>query len=204
MKLAILVLLLFVAASASATTHIIQFGNTLGLIYEPKDLTGVAIGDTIQWEGFFTFHPLASTQIPNGAEAFAYSDTAKVFIYVPQVNGEYKYICTAHEVDGMVGSFIVGEGSVKETKLVDVELFQNVPNPALGSTTISFDLEKPAHITLTVYTLAGNEVAKLADGTFGGGINTIPFNTADLPSGIYMYRLTIGDEAITRQLIVTK
>ncbi len=209
MKLGIILVLLLATSMVTAKTHIITFPGSGGSpAYNPV-VFEMALGDTVRWQAdngaSFAFHPLtSSSQFWPGTVISC--DTGTVFEYVPTAEGVHAYYCLFHGSpgNGMAGGFNVGASSVKETKLAGVELFQNVPNPAFSSTTISFDLAQPANLTLRVYTLAGKEVAALANGNFGAGINVIPFNTTELPSGIYMYRLSIDGEAITRQLIVTK
>jgi|GEM_PF-2497185 len=102
-------LFLLIAGSniITAETHIIRFGGDLGDNYVPANLT-VTVGDTIEWQGAFNFHPLASTSVPDGAEEFQNS-TGTVFSYVVTVAGDYEYICTVHDVIGMTGSFTAEE-----------------------------------------------------------------------------------------------
>ena len=96
--------LFFFATTTSATTHMINFGGTLGNKYNPATLTAV-VGDTIIWEGSFTVHPLSSTSIPSGAATW-HDGSGTSFSYVITVAGTYNYKCDVHT--GMVGSFSAG------------------------------------------------------------------------------------------------
>jgi len=60
------------------------------------------------------------------------------------------------------------------------------------STTISFELPEVSDVSLNVYTLAGEEVAVLADGVRQPGTYRVRFDGSGLPSGVYFYRLTAG------------
>ncbi|MBI4546893.1 MAG: T9SS type A sorting domain-containing protein [Ignavibacteriae bacterium] len=69
-------------------------------------------------------------------------------------------------------------------------LNQNYPNPFNPTTTIEFDLAKPALVTLKVFNTLGQEVATLLDHEeMDSGLEEVDFNASGLPSGIYFYRL---------------
>ena len=79
------------------------------------------------------------------------------------------------------------------------------PNPvASGPARIAYTLSDAGPVTLTVYDVLGREVATLVDGTQGPGRYVVPFDTADLPSGTYTYRLVAGGQATHRQMTVAR
>ena len=194
----LIVALVAFATGAQATTHIIKFGQSLGLVYQPNELENVAIGDTIQWEGFFTFHPLLATQLPQDAPEFHYDGPDTVFIYVPQVNGEYRYICTAHA--GMEGEFIVGGSSVEAPETFALTAF---PNPVSNSLTISFSLTKAANAAISIFDIHGKQVIATSD-AFGAGKNSTTINIAKLPTGVYSYRLETPEGSVVRKFTITR
>ncbi|HOV24260.1 MAG TPA: T9SS type A sorting domain-containing protein, partial [Candidatus Marinimicrobia bacterium] len=83
-------------------------------------------------------------------------------------------------------------------------LKQNYPNPFNPTTNIRFDLPKDSDVSLVVYDLMGREVAKLVNGPMNAGYYTINFNAANLPSGVYIYRLKAGDFVNTKKLMLLK
>jgi plastocyanin len=94
-----------VATTSQATTHIVKFGHSLLYTYSP-DTMSIRVGDTIQWEGDFTFHPLQSFQVPLGADSFYYDGVDTMYRYAIKVEGEYNYRCTQHDSSqGMYGAF---------------------------------------------------------------------------------------------------
>ena len=205
MKLAISLCALLAFTTISAKTHLIAFGGALGNNYVPLALPEVHIGDTVRWEGEFSAHPLTSDTIPVGATPFA-NDAGTVFEYVPTVEGIYGYHCQFHGAMGvgMFGGFQVVSASVKQTKTVEGELLQNYPNPAQGTTTMSFTLTKSTKVNLGVFTLDGKEVANVAQGTLSQGQHSYTLDVSSLPAGLYFYRLFVNGEAITRELVVVK
>jgi choice-of-anchor B domain-containing protein len=83
-------------------------------------------------------------------------------------------------------------------------LFQNYPNPFNPSTTIAFDLPVDSRITLIVYDLLGEEVQSLVSGLVRAGHHVETFNAADLPSGVYICRLTAGPYSSAIKLVLLR
>lgn len=83
-------------------------------------------------------------------------------------------------------------------------LHQNFPNPFNPETSISFDLAEASVVKLSVYNVAGQEVATLADGNLSAGSHTISFDGANLTSGVYLYRLTAGEFTATMKMVLMK
>ncbi|MGH2568733.1 MAG: T9SS type A sorting domain-containing protein [Bacteroidota bacterium] len=72
------------------------------------------------------------------------------------------------------------------------EFFQNYPNPFNPTTTISYQLATPSHLTLKVFNMLGQEVATLVYGQQLAGFHQATWSTSGFASGVYVYRLTAG------------
>ena len=83
-------------------------------------------------------------------------------------------------------------------------LEQNYPNPFNNSTSFFYKSSINSHITIKIYNTLGEQIAVLLDDFSLAGIYKINFNAADLPSGIYFYRMTAGKNTITRKMILMK
>jgi hypothetical protein len=83
-------------------------------------------------------------------------------------------------------------------------LFQNYPNPFNPSTTISFELSEPAGVNLSVFDVSGRLVRTLIDESRGRGEHTTVFNSDGLASGVYFYRLLVGNETASKKMTVIK
>ena len=83
-------------------------------------------------------------------------------------------------------------------------LSQNVPNPFNASTTIAYDLPEASHVTLTIYTITGQEVVVLVDGHREAGHHTAMFDGSGLATGVYVCRLEAGTFADTRRMLLMK
>ena len=78
------------------------------------------------------------------------------------------------------------------------------PNPFTSRTTLSFTLPRVEDIHLAIYDMLGREVAVLVDGTRPAGAQTITFDAAELPSGVYLYRLDAGGTVLTQRLTLVR
>jgi len=80
----------------------------------------------------------------------------------------------------------------------------NFPNPFNPTTEIRFNLPVQNEITLKVFDMIGREVAVLIQERMDAGLHTISFNASNLSSGIYMYRLQIGNSMFTQKMTLLK
>jgi hypothetical protein len=84
------------------------------------------------------------------------------------------------------------------------ELYQNYPNPFNPVTQIRFALAKTANVKLSVYNIAGQKVAELANGIKSSGYHTVGFDGSKLNSGIYYFVLEIGETSETKRMLLIK
>ncbi|MDZ7371344.1 MAG: T9SS type A sorting domain-containing protein, partial [candidate division KSB1 bacterium] len=84
------------------------------------------------------------------------------------------------------------------------ELLQNYPNPFNPTTTLSFSLPVDDKVKLAVYDILGREVRVLVDGKLTAGVYRYEFDAADLPSGVYFYRLKTANHTLTNKMMLIK
>ncbi len=85
----------------------------------------------------------------------------------------------------------------------------NYPNPFNPSTTISYAVDQPSDIRLTVFTIRGRCVVTLVDRLHAPGIYHIQWDGTDssgrpLASGVYFYRMEAGDYSVIRKMVLLK
>ena len=83
-------------------------------------------------------------------------------------------------------------------------LDQNYPNPFNPATTISYTVPANSHVTLTVYSLLGAEIATLVNESQNPGRYGVQFDAARLSSGVYFYRLQAGTYVETKRMMLLK
>lgn len=83
-------------------------------------------------------------------------------------------------------------------------LSQNYPNPFNASTVIRYSLPEPAEVDLSVYDVLGRRVARLVDARHIAGSYDVHFNSGDLTTGVYMYRLKTGKTVLTGKMLLLK
>ena len=83
-------------------------------------------------------------------------------------------------------------------------LLQNYPNPFNPSTKISWQSPVGSHQTIKVYDILGNEVATLVDEFKTAGSHEIEFNSENLASGIYIYRLQTAEFTQTKKMMLLR
>jgi hypothetical protein len=86
----------------------------------------------------------------------------------------------------------------------EYRLFQNYPNPFNPTTTIRYNLPASGFVSLKVYDVLGREVSSLVNERQTAGSYESRFNAANLPSGMYFYRLQSGTFTETRKMLLVK
>ena len=84
------------------------------------------------------------------------------------------------------------------------ELNQNYPNPFNPSTTIQFSIKNSEFSILRVYDILGREVAVLVNERKLPGSYTVRFDAKGLASGVYIYRLTVGEFHSEKKMVVVR
>ncbi|MCX7878121.1 MAG: T9SS type A sorting domain-containing protein [Ignavibacteria bacterium] len=83
-------------------------------------------------------------------------------------------------------------------------LNQNYPNPFNPSTILSYTLKTDGNVKLTVFNLVGQSVAVLVDGFQKAGYYEVSFDASELPAGIYLYKLQVGDYSSVKRMTLVK
>jgi len=88
-------------------------------------------------------------------------------------------------------------------------LHQNFPNPFNPTTTILFDIIHSNDITLQIFNSKGRLVKTLINDNLESGQHSVIWDSKDekgdaVPSGIYYYRLQVGEQNETLKLILLK
>jgi len=88
--------------------------------------------------------------------------------------------------------------------LSDYNLYQNYPNPFNSSCALKFSIPKSSRVTLKIFNTLGEELETLVNEEKPTGTYELSWNAANLPSGVYFYRLQAGSFVQTRKMILLK
>lgn len=94
-----------------------------------------------------------------------------------------------------------GEGLEAE---ILARLEPNYPNPFQSSTTIPYALPEAGHVTLEIYDSAGRRVAQLVNEEKGVGVHEAIFHAGPFASGVYFYRILIGNYSDVQSLMLAR
>ena len=86
----------------------------------------------------------------------------------------------------------------------DYKLYQNFPNPFNTMTNVKFQMSKSGVVEIKVFDLLGREVKTLINEYKQPGTYQVSFNAEGLTSGIYFYKMTMGDFSETKKLVFAK
>lgn len=139
------------------------------------------------------FNPADSTYIVDLSTLTATANHVRVFMRILSA--------------GATGISIQDERVIIPT---DYKLEQNYPNPFNPTTSIRFELPLDKAISLTIFDVSGRIVKKLVDNQYlSEGAHEVTWDgTSDagvkVASGTYLYRLTFGNFAQTKTMILLK
>jgi hypothetical protein len=104
----------------------------------------------------------------------------------------------------------VNLNSGEKTKPENFCLKQNYPNPfsangtGAAQTTIVFQLAHAGQVKLVVYNLLGKEIKVLKNEYQQSGQHEVIFNSENLSSGMYIYKLEFNRKIETRKMILMR
>ncbi|MFZ1282171.1 MAG: T9SS type A sorting domain-containing protein, partial [Ignavibacteriaceae bacterium] len=126
---------------------------------------------------------------------------------------EIKYLIES----GVFDKLSAVEDNLNVTSPNDFVLYQNYPNPFNPNTTISFSIpdltsssplrkgrNEVGFITLAIYDILGRKIATLLNEEIIPGYYEVEFNSSNLSSGIYFYKLSTPNYSETKSMVLLK
>ena len=137
----------------------------------------------------------------NSFTFIAYSQTLQ--------NNEMHFIPQDHVKPLSSTSSVLSMEDLTTVIINDFVLLQNFPNPFNSITSISFQLQAESSMSVTIYDFMGNVVKDLFSGIESSGYKSINWdatnNNGDLVStGMYFYRLRVGDASEVKRMMYLK
>ncbi len=112
-----------------------------------------------------------------------------------------------------VANFNTGDDitGVEDVNIVPANYYmaQNYPNPFNPTTNIKFGLPNSGNIKLVIYNVLGQEIKTLINQNLNAGTYNILWNGQNeaginVPSGVYLYRITSGNFIDTKKMVLIK
>ncbi len=132
----------------------------------------------------------------DGIEYTSYDSENRLLVIEQSIGGEFK---VTFDVDESVD--VASSGNEVP---IEFSLSQNYPNPFNPSTTISFALPKTGIVSLKIYNAIGQEVAELVNREMNAGMQSVNFEASHLSSGLYFYRISAGNFADVKKMMLIK
>jgi cyanophycinase len=86
----------------------------------------------------------------------------------------------------------------------DFVLYQNYPNPFNPTTSIQYAMSSRQFVSLIIYDMLGNQIKTIVNEEKSPGNYAVMFDASQLSSGIYFYRLTVGNYSETNSMVLIK
>jgi hypothetical protein len=91
---------------------------------------------------------------------------------------------------------------VAENDLVSISSVY--PNPANGSTNVSFNLKQAGNVAVSITNLLGQTVATVNPGKMAAGSNNVSLNLSNIKAGVYFVNVSVDGVNTTKKLTVTE
>ncbi len=156
------------------------------------------------WEGVTTNKRLFLLEMETGIVQSLFPDKEENTSY-GKWSPDGKLVC--YIVDGAEQNYIYitsfnaspseKQAAQKEESPLAFELKPNFPNPFNSGTTLQFSLPGTSHVTLDIFTIHGQRIARLLDESFGPGTHSVRWDGRDnmgrnVSNGVYIARLAAG------------
>lgn len=173
--------------------HEVFSAGTLQIV---SDVCGYNDVLTINGPGEYTFYL-------GGVNKDANEDFELTLIALQDLEITLDYFAVPTIVD-LVGSSVdefVAENGIK--------LYRNRPNPFNNTTKIGFDLPQIAKVKLQIFDINGQLIDDIFEGTLANGNHEYTWYSTDingnlLPSGVYIAKLTVGDDVLSINMILNR
>lgn len=195
--------------------------QTLELIvnYDESIITYQSFSQLMLGSGNF----VSSAKISDGVASFMYATISlqsgnitpgKIILNLGSSIPSYFHISSSYRLNGgdvtEGPSYTHGVTNVEENLIPEkFEVAQNFPNPFNPTTTIKFGLPEASQVTVKIFNMIGQEVKTLVNEFKNAGTYSVTWNGDNesgkkITSGVYIYRVTAGNNVQTMKMILMK
>lgn len=197
------------SATASDSFLVMVYAPQLAHIWVLPDSAIISPGDTTQFSASGRDqHENAISFTPVWSATGGTIDTSGTYIAGEQ-EGTYSVTVAdlSTQIQGEAVVIITTETGMKDrSRTIPQEfcLYQSFPNPFNPVTTIRFDVKEPVRVNLKIYDIIGREVATLIDSQYDQGRYTVRFDASLYATGLYFYKIQMGDYVAVKKMMLLK
>ncbi|HJM47938.1 MAG TPA: T9SS type A sorting domain-containing protein [Candidatus Marinimicrobia bacterium] len=116
------------------------------------------------------------------------------------------FMCSENQIVNLSGTSqtLVLRKSTNSISPTSFSMGPAYPNPFNPLTTISYTLQKPSYVVFSVLNINGEEIDRLVDSTQDTGPRSIIWDSKDHPSGVYLFKLVVGEKTIFSKGLLLK
>ncbi len=92
-----------------------------------------------------------------------------------------------------------GTNELSQSNLTGMVLY---PNPANDEVTVQFEIFENSQVNSGIYALNGQKIVSLAGKHLQPGTHNVRFNTANIPQGVYIFKIFTDKGIFTKKLVV--
>jgi len=196
-------------ATLLLTVSGIEDGNEIGIY----NINGDLIGSGAVYNGVAAVTIWGDNEITPNIDGAGTNELLSAKLYNPNSNLEQDIslsmisdLTSGMELSNLLynqNSIFVAKATAYNDALTGMKI-KNVPNPASANTVFEFTLASEGDAEILVYSLTGELVARLANGTYNAGNHRVNFNVANLTSGVYNVVLRSGSQRAATMMLIEK
>jgi uncharacterized lipoprotein YddW (UPF0748 family) len=162
----------------------------------------------------FDYPDSINLEDPSYIRFISYNDTTRFFDSKPldTLTNSVTYIVTSldrlkNESEAYASITLMLTDVNDDANIVhDFKLEQNFPNPFNPATAINFSIPRASFVTLKLFDVLGKEISVLVNDHLEQGNHQLLFDAGkyDLPSGVYIYRISAGENISNKKMMFLK
>ena len=115
--------------------------------------------------------------------------------------GDYIYGAQTAQLFASPGRVNCRTTGAQDPRVAESKIY---PNPFNSITHLSYYLPEASMVTLRIINLLGKDIIHLVNERMMPGIHTVEWDPANLPSGVYYYRLAFGENILWGKMVFLK
>ena len=201
------------------TIEVVTTGQSRTTLGEPMFGTPLPLTDSIAVDS--VFEETVVNMVAGGIQFDYVMDSIVTLDEVPGIEttepvidyvtmGEMSYVILdsvkSEETTTLPDSSFKNNSKMRDNTITEKATALSVyPNPSNGEFSISYDISKRSDVSLVIYDMKGLLIRSLVNvNDQYGGKYQIPVNLSDLPNGIYIVSLIIGDKKSTERIVIER